>query len=213
MQRPPVRVLGFTIFCLLLTALAYYGSRWAENFPRQLAAATEAALEQKALQLRSQFFALANFQPRVRVRQRVLSETSANIAELAVLEKDTEVQREFVHTWAGSTKTLRLRGQYRVKIGFNLLDHFEIQVEKGHPRILLPPAKILSVEQREMHVEALENGYWNPISSDDLETSIATLQQQARDQSRGLVAQAEENFTTRLRQLWDPRVEIVRAQP
>lgn len=209
MQRPPARLLGFILFCLLLTGLAWSGARWAENLPKRLAAVAEAALEKKALELRARFFALAHFQPRVRVKQRILAETTAEIAEVAVLEKDTEVEREFIHTWAGSTKTLRLRGKYRVKIGFNLLDRFEIQVEKGHHRLLLPPAGILSVEQTEMHVEAFENGLWNPISANDLETSIAHLQEQARTEGGSLVAQAEKSFSDRLRQISDLNLEVI----
>ena len=211
MQVPPGRVLGFLLFCLLLTAGAWLGARWAEQLPQKIAAATEAALEQKALELRSRFFALAQFQPRLRVRNRVLSETSAGIAELAVLVKDLELEREFAHTWAGSTKTLRLRGKYRIKAGFNLLSRFEISVEKGRTKILLPPASLLSVEQQELHVEALENGYWNPISADDLETSIAALQDQARQQAAPMVSQAEQQFQRQLHDHWDSTADIVRT--
>ena len=209
MQVPLGRVLGFLFFCLLLTSATWLAERWAEQLPRKIAAAAEAALEQKALELRSRFFALSQFQPRLRVRSRVLSETTANIAELAVLVKDIEVEREFAHTWAGSTKTLRLRGKYRIKAGFNLLSRFEIQVEKGHTRILLPPASLLSVEQQELHVEALENGLWNPISAEDLETSIAALQEQARQQAGPIIAQAEQEFTRQLHDHWDSTADIV----
>ncbi|HEX8372030.1 MAG TPA: DUF4230 domain-containing protein [Chthoniobacterales bacterium] len=209
MQRPSARVLAFLVFCFLLTALAWWGARWAQDLPKRMAAATEAALQKKAYELRDRFFALGHFQPRIKVRQRVLAETSSQIAELAVLEKETEIQREFGHTWAGSTKTLRLRGKYRVKIGFNLLDRFEIQVEQGKGRIQLPPATVLSVEQTGMQVEALENGFWNPISANDLQTSIAALHEEARAQGQKLVPQAEKVFTDRLRQLSGSPIEVV----
>lgn len=210
MQRSTIRILGFALFCLLLTGFAWYGVRWVENLPKKMMAASELALEKKALELRAKFFEMAHFQTRIRIRDRILENTNSEIAEIAILEKNIEMEREFVHSWAGSTKTLRLRGKYRVKVGFDVLDRFEIRVEKDRRSMSLPPARVLSVEQTEMHVEALENGYWNSISADDLQTTIAGLQEQARLQSSGLVKQAEKNFTTRIQQLVDPHLEFIR---
>jgi len=213
MQRPPARAVFFVIFCVVLAFLAWGALRWLESWPQRFSAAAEAALVEKAKQLRAQFFSVAHFEPRIRIRQRVLSEATTPVAELAVLEKTSEVEREFVHSWAGSTKTLRLRGKYRVKAGFNLLERFEIQVEKDRSRILLPPPTILSVEQLEMHVEALENGFWNPISAADLQTAIAALREKARAESAGLLPQAEKQFAERLRGLAGSDIEVIPALP
>ncbi len=209
MPRPSFRVVALCVVCLLLAGLAWVGARWAERLPARIQAATEEEFRRRAVDMRARFFEIAHFEPRIRVREKVIAESNAEIAELAFLEKNTEVSREFTHTWAGSTKTLRLRGKYRVKIGSNLLNRFEIQVEKSHRRILLPTPGILSVEQTDLRVESLENGLWNPVSADDLQESIAALQRQARDECAGLVGQARDNFARRLQGISDAPVEVV----
>jgi len=213
MYRPPARILGFAFFCLLMAGLAWWGLRWLEAVPNRVVLAAEAALEKKARALRERFFEVANFQPRVRVNERVIAETTAEIAEVAVLERKIEVEREFTHTWAGSTKRIRLRGNYAVKSGFNLLERFSVDVGKDGTRLMMPPATLLSIENKDLKVEVHENGYWNPISARDMETSVAALQELAREKSRGLLDETEANFRERLSRVLGEDVEIVPVVP
>lgn len=213
MNRPPTRVLGFVAFCLLMAGLAWWGLRWLESVPNRMVQAAEAVLEKRARELRDRFFAVANFQPQVRINERVIAETTSEIAEVAVLERVIEVEREFTHSWAGSTKRIRLRGKYAVKSGFNLLERFSVNVGEGGTQLQMPPATLLSVEQKELTVAAFENGFWNPISARDMETSVTALQQLAREKSRGMLIETEANFRDRLGRVLGEDVEIVPILP
>ena len=105
------------------------------------------------------------------VNNRVYLEQTSTIAELSVLARKVEVEHEMLHTWAGSTKRIRLHGTYLVKAGFDLRKKFNVNIRPNEILIELPHAQILSVEQQQVEVLVLENGFWNRISPDDIQTS------------------------------------------
>ena len=59
--------------------------------------------------------------------------------------------------------------------------------------VQLPHATILGVEQEQMDVLALENGYWNRISATDVQSELSILPQLAREkaQAANLPTEAE----------------------
>jgi hypothetical protein len=76
----------------------------------------------------------------------VYLEQTAPAAELATIVRRTEVEHEFLHTWAGSTKRLRLHGTFLVKAGFDLHKNFLVDVHDNEIDVQLPRAQILDVE-------------------------------------------------------------------
>ena len=144
------------------------------------------------------------------VNNRVYLEQTTTVAELAVLARQIEVEHEMVHTWAGSSKRIKLHGTYLVKAGFDLRKKFAVNVRPDEILIELPHAQILSVEQQELEVLTLENGLWNRISPDDIQTQIAALPAQARQKAATLPAEAEQMFTRQLLEKFRPE-EPVRA--
>lgn len=198
------------LFILLLLAVAIWlAYHFLQTLPSRVIDESQRRLQLQAKTLRDQFFAVTNFQPVVRVRNHIVFEKSVEIAELAVISRPTEVTREFVHTWAGSTKKLRLRGSFQVRSGFDLRKRFEIVVDEAKTRILLPSAEILSVEQTNLTVEAFENGFWNAISAQDIQTETKALRDLARQQNTQLNAEAEANLQSRLRTIFGNDVEII----
>lgn len=198
------------LFILLLLAVAIWlAYHFLQTLPSRVIDESQRRLQLQAKTLRDQFFAVTNFQPVVRVRNHIVFEKSVEIAELAVISRPTEVTREFVHTWAGSTKKLRLRGSFQVRSGFDLRKRFEIVVDEAKTRILLPSAEILSVEQTNLTVEAFENGFWNAISAQDIQTETKALRDLARQQNTQLNAEAEANLQSRLRIIFGNDVEII----
>src|SRR5206468_9493329 len=59
--------------------------------------------------------------------------------------------------------------------------------------VRLPRARILDVEQDQVDVLAFENGFWNRISGDDVQSELTILPQLAREKAAesGLPAEAE----------------------
>src|SRR5205823_1981431 len=99
------------------------------------------------------------------------------------LERQLKVKREFQHTWAGSSKRIKLSGTFLVKAGFDLRQDVAIDVRPDEILIQLPHAAIVGIEESHVDVLALENGLWNRISGADLENELAQLPEMARRQA------------------------------
>jgi len=121
-------------------------------------------------------------------------------AELAILERQLKVKREFGHTWAGSSKRIKLSGTFMVKAGFDLRQDVAVDVRPDEIVIELPHAQIVGVEEKHVDVLALENGLWNRVSGADLENELAQLPEMARRQALelDLPAEAEEELQQQL---------------
>ena len=143
-------------------------------------------LEELGRKARDAFVELAYLQPKITVNDRVYLEQTSTVAELAVLARRVQVEREMMHTWAGSTKRIKLHGTTLAKGGFDLREKFAVHIRPNEIQIELPHARILSVEQEKIEVQALENGLWNRTSPEDVESQLAILPAQARARAADL---------------------------
>jgi hypothetical protein len=175
------------------------------SLPARTARTAVDELERLGRDARNAFVEIAKVQPRVTINQQVYFEQTTDIAELALVSQRIEVEHEFVHTWAGSSKRLRLHGTFTAKAGFDLRQEIAVSVQPQEIIVRLPHADILAVEQNAMDVLAFENGFWNPISGADVQAELEALAKVARQRAmeRGLPAEAERLFriqlTTRLK--------------
>jgi hypothetical protein len=156
------------------------------------------------------FREVAQIQPRVTVHDRVVFEQTKEALELAVVTRETQVEREVEHEWLGSRKRLRLRGTYIVKAGFDLRERCAVAIDGSRLSVELPPAKILSADPKDTEVLVLENGFWNKISPTDLEAELRALPDLAKKKAAqsGLAEEALETITKRLRDQFAPSYEI-----
>jgi hypothetical protein len=152
--------------------------------------------------LRAAFIDVAHLQPKITIKNRVYLEQTAKTAELATVVRHTEVEHEFLHTWAGSTKRVQLHGTFLVKAGFDLHKNFSVDVRDKEIEVRLPSAQILGVEEEKVDVLAYENGFWNRISAEDIENELQALPQLAREKAAqtGLTAEAERTLKEQLEQ-------------
>jgi hypothetical protein len=167
-------------------------------------------LERLGREAREAFVELAHLQPRVTVNNRVYLEQTTTAAELSVVARQMAVEHEMMHSWAGSTKRIKLHGTYLVKAGFDLRKKFAVNIQPNEIVIELPHTQILSVEQQQIEVQAFENGFWNRISPDDIQAELAVLPQLARTRAVALPAEAEQTFTRELKEKFHP-LQPVRA--
>jgi hypothetical protein len=180
---------GFSCGLMILLALIIGAALLAfvfwrmETWPMRTARAGSAELERLAKNARDAIVDLSQLQPRVTINDRVYFEQTNAVAELALLSRQTEVNHEFLHTWAGSTKRIKLHGTFSIKAGFDLQESLSIDVRDNEILVRLPHATILTVEQQQVNVEAFENGYWNRISAADLEKELAALPKLAREKA------------------------------
>jgi hypothetical protein len=208
-EPPPARrdrrfpwALAFTLIALIIAAVAVFVFWRLETWPMRMAQQGTAEMERLAQKARDFFVETAQLQPRVTINNRVYMEQSAPVAELALVSRQIAVDHEFTHTWAGSTKRVRLHGTYTAKAGFNLRDNLTVDVREDTIVVQLPRAEILSLQQEKVEVLAFEQGYWNRISAADLEKEIAAVPQLARDKAEAanLAEEAERTLQEQLQQ-------------
>lgn len=164
-----------------------------ETWPARTANQGTVELERIGRHLRDAFIDVARLQPRITINNRVYMEQTAPANELVVVSRRVEVEHEFTHTWAGSSKRIRLHGTFQVKAGFDLRQSLAIDIRPDEIVIQLPHGRILGIEQEQVEVLAFETGLWNRISGADVENQLTILPQLAREkaQATDLPAQAE----------------------
>jgi Protein of unknown function (DUF4230) len=179
-----------------------------ESWPARTAKQSTAELERLGRNVRDAFVEVAHLQPRITINNRVYLEKTTAAAQLAILSRQIEVEHELLHTWAGSTKRVKLHGTFTVKAGFDLQQDFAVDLRPDEITVRLPHASILGIEQKQTEVLAFENGLWNRISAADLENELAALPNLARQKAAesGILAEAE----TALQKQLDERVHAGR---
>ena len=208
---PPVRdrkrrrsawPIAFVLVTLMVIAALVLIFLRLESWPARTAAQGATELERIGRDLRATFIDVAHLQPKITIKNRIYLEQTAQAAELATVVRRTEVEHEFLHTWASSTKRIRLHGMFRVKAGFDLHRNFSVDIRENEIVVRLPPAQILGVEEEKVEVLAFENGYWNRISAEDVENELHVLPQLARQKAAnaGLAAEAERTLKQQLEQ-------------
>ncbi len=191
---------AFTILALALIFAALFLFERCASLPGRAARNTADQLERVGRDVRNAVVEIAQLQPRVTINDRIYFEQTSPIAELALVSQRLEVEHEFTHSWAGSTKRFKLHGTFTARAGFDLRQEFSVNVQPQETMVRLPRAQVLSVQQDAVDVLEFENGYWNPISGADVQSELAALAQLARDKAKesDSPAQAEQMFRAQL---------------
>jgi hypothetical protein len=180
-----------------------------ESWPARTARQSTAELERLGKNLRAAFVDIAHLQPRITINDRVYMEQTTPVSELVVLSRRIEVEHELLHTWVGSSKRVKLHGTFIVKAGFDLRKGLSIDIRPDQIMVQLPHAQILGVEQQQVDVLAFENGLWNRISGQDVQSELSVLPELAWKKS------AESKLTTEAEKTLQDQLEerIQTAQP
>jgi hypothetical protein len=180
-----------------------------ETWPARTTHQSAAELERLGKNLRAAFIDIAHLQPRITINDRVYMEQTMPVSELVVLSRRIEVEHELLHTWAGSSKRVKLHGTFIAKAGFDLRKGLSIDIRPDQIMVQLPHAQILGVEQQQVDVLAFENGLWNRISGQDVQSELSVLPELAwkKAAESDLSAKAEETLQQQLEQ------RIQTAQP
>jgi hypothetical protein len=191
---------ALTLVVLILTAAAVLIFVRLETWPARTIGQGTEDLERLGEDLRSAFIDIAHLQPRITVNNRTIVAEAAPTAELAILTRQLKVKREFVHTWAGSSKRIKLSGTFVAKAGFDLRQNVAVDVRPDEIMIQVPHGEIVGIEEKHVDVLSLENGLWNHISGADVQNELAQLPDMARKQALeiGLPAEAEQELQQQL---------------
>ena len=186
-------IIGITILIIFLRL---------ESWPARTARQSTAELERLGKNLRAAFVDIAHLQPRITINDRVYMEQTTPVSELVVLSRRIEVEHELLHTWVGSSKRVKLHGTFVAKAGFDLRKGLSIDIRPNEIMVQLPHAQVLSVEQQQVDVLAFENGLWNRISGQDVQSEFSALPELAwkKAAESALSAEAEETLQQQVEQ-------------
>jgi len=198
--------LAFALIAFIVATVVVIIFLRLETWPARTARQSSAELERLGKDLRAAFIDIAHLQPRITINNRVYMEQTTPVSELVVLSRRMEVEHELLHTWVGSSKRVKLHGTFTAKAGFDLQQNLSIDIRPKEIIVQLPHAQILGVEQEQVDVLAFENGLWNRISGEDLQSELSILPQLAwkKAAETGLPAEAERTLERQLDQRIHP---------
>ncbi len=176
--------LAFTLIAFIVATVVVIIFLRLETWPARTARQSSVELERLGKDLRAAFIDIAHLQPRITMNNRVYME----------------------HTTP--SKRVKLHGTFTAKAGFDLQQNLSIDIRPKEIIIQLPHAQILGVEQEQVDVLAFENGLWNRISGEDLQSELSILPQLAwkKAAEAGLPAEAERTLERQLEErLHTPR--------
>jgi hypothetical protein len=193
---------AFTLVALLVAVVAVIIFLRIETWPARTAQQSTAQLEKLGKDLRAAFIDIAHLQPRITINNRVYMEQTTPVSELVVLSRRIEVEHELLHTWVGSSKRVKLHGTFIVKAGFDLQQNLAVDIRPNEIIVQLPHARILGIEQEQVDVLAFENGLWNRISGQDMQSELSILPELAREKAAegDLPAEAERTLQQQIEQ-------------
>jgi hypothetical protein len=191
-----------TLGVVILAAVATLIFLRLETWPARTAQQGRAELERLSKDLRAAFVDIAQLEPRITINNRIYMEQTRPVSELVVLSRRIEVEHEFLHSWVGSSKRVKLHGTFNAKAGFDLRQNVSIDIRSNEIIVQLPHAQVLGIEQGQVDVLAFENGLWNRISGEDLQKELSILPRLAREKATesGLPAEAEHALRQQIEQ-------------
>src|SRR2546425_6923042 len=197
---------ALTLVALIIAAVILIIFLRLETWPARTARQSSAELERLGKDLRAAFIDIAHLQPRITINNRVYMEQTTPVSQLVVLSRRIEVEHEFLHTWVGSSKRVKLHGTFVAKAGFDLQQNLSIDIRPEEIVVQIPHAQILGVDQEQVDVLAFENGLWNRISGEDLQDELSMLPQLARKRAAeaGMPAEAERTLQRQLEERIHP---------
>jgi hypothetical protein len=197
---------AFTLTALIVAAVVVVIFWRVETWPARTAQQSTDQLEKLGKDLRAAFIDIAHLQPRITINNRVYMEQTTPVTELVVLSRRIEVEHELLHTWVGSSKRVKLHGTFMVKAGFDLQHNVSIDIRPNEITVQLPHARILGIEQEQVDVLTFENGLWNRISGQDMQSELSVLPQLAREKAAAsdLAAEAERALQQQIEQRVHP---------
>jgi hypothetical protein len=152
------------------------------------------------------------FTPQISVRNEIVLNKQANILELATKSQTFRHEFEWRHTWLGSEKIIRIKGNFVAKAGYDLSQFMSINMEPRLVTVTVPAPKILSVEAMDYQIEG-ESGWWNSISDADRSMTLKEFTADARKamEGSGLLASAQTNFEDSLNKIFSNRLGNIRV--
>jgi hypothetical protein len=180
MGRVP-RAVSAAFLLVVLTLCAAWLMRSCARMPGEAVRAAGEPVVDLARRIADGVARRLQFRPEVRIGRETVLQAQTPALELATVRREFTHEYEWEHQWLGSTKRLRLRGNFAAKAGFDLDGGFYLEVDPRDSRVALvwPPPRVLGVEMLSYRAEETE-GFWNKLSAEERTEAVNALLESAR---------------------------------
>ena len=122
------------------------------------------------------------FEPKVTIGGETVYEPATQITEITTATKKFSHTYDYEVSWGGSTKRLKLRGEFTAKAGFPVNDSFTLEIAKDGQEVTLHHSEpeLLSCELTKIQVKEDTDGWWNKIQPKERESAQNELLRRAR---------------------------------
>ena len=122
-----------------------------------------------------------NIRPEIRIDRETEIAFDRGVLELVTLKRGFTHEYTWENTWLGSTKSIRLKGYFTASVGFDLNEHFYLNIHSENLRVDLefPPPRLLACELND-YKALVEQGYWNRLSEAERHEAINAMIASAR---------------------------------
>jgi hypothetical protein len=180
MKRVP-RAIWAAFLLVVLTLCAAWLMRSCARMPGEAARAAGEPVVELTRRIADGVARRLQFHPEVRIGRETVLQAQTPALELATVRREFTHEYEWEHQWLGSTKRLRLRGNFAAKAGFDLDGGFYLEVDPRDSRVALvwPPPRVLGVEMLSYQAQETE-GFWNKLSAEERTEAVNALLESAR---------------------------------
>jgi hypothetical protein len=180
MKRVP-RAIWAAFLLIVLTLCVTWLMRSCARMPGEAARAAGEPVVELARRIADGVARRLQFRPEVRIGRETVLQAQTPALELATVRREFTHEYEWEHQWLGSTKRLRLRGNFAAKAGFDLDGGFYLEVDPRDSRVALvwPAPRVLGVEMLSYQAEETE-GFWNKLSAEERTEAVNALLESAR---------------------------------
>lgn len=213
---PPPQKGGFpswVIFIAVVLAVSFSVKMVIESVSRAPARVVETTAEAArvaAVRAANAIKEVFQVEPQIQVQSKVIQLQSSPILELALIERDYYITRE----WAGrhvikgipitGEKSVKVSGTFRAKAGFDLEKQFSISVSEMDKKINvhLPTAELLSVSIADDLALETKSGFLNKVKDETRASAINDFRRDAEAHAvaSDLLSQAQKEAEQRLRE-------------
>lgn len=136
-----------------------------------------------------------NLQPEIKIDRKTVIDRNQAVLELTTIKRNFTHEYVWEQKWAGSTKRIKLKGNFTAFAGFDLNEHFFIDIHSEDLRVDLkfPQPRLLACEMNEYTAEE-DEGWWNKISPEERHAAINEMVASARrsmQENQGLQDEAK----------------------
>jgi len=136
-----------------------------------------------------------NLHPIIQMDRETVIGPAHSALQLVTVKRDFIHEFYWEHQWAGSTKSIRLKGYFTASAGFDLREPFSLNINSKNLTVdlSLPEPSLLACELNDYKVEE-DDGWWNKITPEERRQAVVSMvagAKQSMQKNKDLLREAE----------------------